>query len=131
MLGELIVESRGKRIVRRTLSVNPLKMEVSFEDAGKVLGVDYTGIGTYTAEVRAGGSLHGGGQGAYIAGDGIVTWDGTGLGQIKPGGAVSYRGILFFHTTSEKLARMNAVAGVFEYEVNADGTTTSKVWEWK
>ena len=44
MLGELIVEARGKRVVRRTLSSEPLKVEVSFEDAGKVLGVDYTGL---------------------------------------------------------------------------------------
>ena len=26
---------------------------------------------------------------------------------------------------------MNAAPGVFEYEVDADGTTHSKVWEWK
>ena len=131
MLGELIIEGRGKRIVRRTLAAEPLKMEVSFEDAGKILGVDYAGFGTYTSELRPDGTLSGDGQGAYATGDGIVSWRGSGLGKLKDGGAVSYRGILYFHTTSQKLARMNTVAGVFRYEVAADGSTTSKTWEWK
>ena len=132
MLGELIAEGRGKRIVRRTLSSEPLKVEVSFEDAGKILGVDYTGFGTYCSEVRSDGTVFGEGEGAYLTGDGeIVSWKGSGLGRIKEGGAVSYRGILYFRTASQKLARLNTVGGVFEYEVDADGGTHAKTWEWK
>ena len=131
MLGELIVEARGKRIVRRTLSSEPLKVEVSFEDAGKILDVDCTGFGTYWSEVRSDGTLYGEGEGAYLTGDGeIVSWRGSGLGRLKAGGAVSYRGILYFRTASQKLARMNSVCGVFEYEVDADGSTQAKTWEW-
>jgi len=38
MLGELISESHGKRTARRVLSTSPtFKVEVSFEDDGKVL----------------------------------------------------------------------------------------------
>jgi hypothetical protein len=53
MLGELIGEGRGKRIVRRTLSQEPLKVEISFEDGGKILGGDYTGCGTGCSEAHA------------------------------------------------------------------------------
>jgi hypothetical protein len=131
MLGELIIEARGKRIVRRTLSSEPLKVEVSFEDAGKVLGVDYTGFGTYWSEARPDGTLYGEGAGAYLTADGIVSWRGSGLGRLKDGGAVSYRGMLYFRTASQKLARLNTVGGVFEFEVAADGGTAAKTWEWK
>lgn len=132
MLGELIGEARGKRILRRTLSSDPLKLEVSFEDGGKILGVDYAGFGTYWSEVRSDGTMYGEGEGAYLTVDGeIVSWRGSGLGRLGGGGAVSYRGILYFRTTSQKLARLNSVGGVFEYEVAADGSTQTKVWEWK
>jgi hypothetical protein len=131
MLGDMIGESRGKRTARRTLSSDPLKVEVSFEDAGKVFGIDYTGFGTYSSGMRSDGTMYGEGEGAYMTAEGIVTWRGSGLGRLKDGGAVSYRGILFFQTASQKLARLNTVGGVFEYDVNADGTTTSKSWEWK
>jgi hypothetical protein len=132
MLGELIGETRGKRIVRRVLSSTPPKVEVSFEDAGKMLGVDVNGFGTYVSEIRADGSIFGEGSGLYMsaAGDGLA-WQGSGLGKFVEGGALSYRGILFYRTTSEKLAKLNTVAGVFEYEVDAKGSTHAKVWEWK
>ena len=132
MLGELISETRGKRIARRVLSSEPLKVEVSFEDSGQFLGVDVTGFGTYCSEVRSDGTLYGEGHGANVSGEGdVVTWKGSGQGMLKEGGAVSYRGILYFRTASRKLARANTVAGVFEYEVDGKGNTHSKIWEWK
>jgi hypothetical protein len=132
MLGELIAESTGKRIVRRVLSTDPLKVEVSFEDSGTMLGTPTTGFGTYTAVGRADGSLHGEGEGASATADGeFITWKGTAQGKFLPGGAISYRGILFFRTASQKLAHLNTVPGVFEYDVDPEGKTHSKVWEWK
>jgi hypothetical protein len=132
MVGELIGETRGKRIVRRVLSSTPPKVEVSFEDAGKMLGVDVNGFGTYVSEVRMDGSIYGQGSGIYTstAGD-LLAWEGSGLGKFGGGGAVSYRGILYYRTTSPKLAKLNTVAGVFEYEVDPKGETHAKVWEWK
>ena len=38
MLGEQIGEFRGKRLLRRVLSSDPLRVEVTFEDSGKILG---------------------------------------------------------------------------------------------
>lgn len=132
MLGEKIGETTGKRLVRRVLSVDPPTAEVSFEDSGEILGVPTTGIGSYTSVVRPDGSIFGHGQGLNTTSDGeAVTWTGTGLGHFGPGGSVSYRGMLFFRTTSEKLARLNNACGAFEYEVDPSGATVSKMWEWK
>jgi len=132
MLGDLISETKGKRLVRRVLSVDPPTAEVSFEDSGHILGVPATGIGSYTSIVRLDGSIHGEGQGLNTTQDGeSLTWTGTGVGKFGPGGSVSYRGMLFFRTASQKLARLNGACGAFEYEVDASGGTTSKVWEWK
>jgi hypothetical protein len=46
---DLLAEAKGKR-VRRVLSSKPLKIEVSCEDAGTMLGVTTTGLGTYASE---------------------------------------------------------------------------------
>ena len=132
MLGEQIGETRGKRIVRRVLSSDPVKVEVTFEDSGKMLGISVNGFGTYISQVRPDGTIYGEGEGAYTTVDGeLLAWKGSGLGRFKEDGAVSYRGILYYRTTSQKLARLNTVAGVFEYETSANGETQAKVWEWK
>jgi hypothetical protein len=133
MLGELISESRGKRTARRVLSTSPtFKVEVSFEASGKVLGIDAHTIATYWSEVRPDGSLYGEGQAAVITRDGeTATWKGQGVGKFLEGGAVSYRGAVYYSTASPKLARLNTVAAVFEFEVDASGNTAEKTWEWK
>jgi hypothetical protein len=132
MLGEMIGETSGKRIVRRVVSTDPLRVEVSFEDSGKMLGVNTTGFGTYTSVVRPDGRVYGEGEGAFMTQDGeLVTWKGSGLGTFKERGAVSYRGILYYQTASQKLARLNTVPAVFEYEIDPEGKTHAKSWEWK
>jgi len=133
MLGELISESQGKRTARRVLSASPgFKVEVSFEDSGKLLGIEAHTIATYWSEGRPDGSLYGEGQAVIITRDGgVVTWKGQGVGKLLADGSVSYRGAVYFSTASPRLARLNTVAGVFEFEVDADGNTNSKVWEWK
>ena len=131
MLGKQIGETTGKRLVRRVVSVDPPTAEVSFEDSGHMLGVPTTGMGTYTSVVRPDGSIYGHAQGISTTADGEgITWTGTGIGRFGPGGSVSYRGMLFFRTTSEKLAAINNACGAFEYEVDPTGHTASKIWEW-
>jgi len=133
MLGELISESRGMRTDRRVLSTSPtFKVEVSFEDDGKLLGIDAHTIATYWSEGRPDGSLYGEGQAVVMTQDGqTATWKGQGVGKFLAGGAVSYRGAVYYTTASPKLARLNSVAAVFEFEVDAKGNTSSKTWEWK
>jgi hypothetical protein len=133
MLGELIGESRGKRTGRRVLSVdNGFKVEVAFESNGKLLGIDAMEVGTYWAVSRPDGTLYGEGHGVIIGADGNnATWKGQGVGKFVEGGAVSYRGAVYYSTASPKLARLNSVAAVFEFDVDAEGNTQSKLWEWK
>jgi len=133
MLGEQIGESRGKRTGRRVLGTEGgFKVEVSLETTGKLLGIEVNEIATYWAESRPDGSLFGEGQGVTIGLDGSqAIWKGMGAGKFVGGGAVSYRGAIFYSSASPKLARLNTVAAVFEFEVDAQGNTHSKIWEWK
>lgn len=132
MLGDQIGVTTGRRLVRRVLSVDPPTAEVSFEDSGTLFGVAVTGMGTYTSVIRPDSSIFGHGQGMELTSDGEgVTWTGTGVGKFGPGGSISYRGMLFFRTTSQKLARLNNACGAFEYDVDPSGNTVSKMWEWK
>jgi hypothetical protein len=133
MLGDVISEGHGKRTARRVTAVEPhFKVEVSFEENAKILGVDSMDIGTYTASSKGEGNLEGYGEGVIATSEGeTVTWKGLGAGKMRADGAVSYRGALTFSTASKKLARLNSVAGAFEFEVDANGNTTSKIWEWK
>jgi hypothetical protein len=129
MLGDLIGETRGKRIVRRVLPEG--RVEVTFEDSGKFLGLDVLGFGTYEAEVRPDGTLYGQGQGIVTGKQGdMATWKGIGVGKFV-GAAVSYRGAISYYSQSPKLARLNSVATIFEFEVDEAGNTQAKIWEWK
>jgi hypothetical protein len=125
MLGEQIGESRGKRTGRRALAAESgFKVEVSFEDSGKMLGMEMNDVGTYVAVPRPDGTLYGEGQGVVMTRDGeMATWKGQGVGRFVGGGAVSYRGALYYSTASPKLARLNTIAAVFEFEVDANGNT--------
>jgi hypothetical protein len=84
MLGDLINETTGKRIVRRVLSSDPLTVEVSFEDSGTMLGTPVNGFGTYSSRVRADGTIYGEGEGAMATADGeLVSWKRLGPGEIR------------------------------------------------
>jgi hypothetical protein len=135
MLGEPIGESRGKITGTR---VPPFegevpKVEVSFESSGKLLGIELTEIGTYWSIVKPDGFLYGEGQGIMVTKDGeTVKWKGQGVG--KPtgkGSAASWRGAVYYQTSSKNLARLNGIAAVFEYEADENGNTQAKFWEWK
>jgi len=132
MLGEQIYVGQGARTARRALGTQPVSIEVSFEDAGKLLGSEGGNIGTYVASPRPDGSIEGTGQGVFASTDGsLVSWKGIGIGRFKEGGAVSYRGCLVFACSSPTFTRLNGVAGVFEFEVDTAGKTQTKIWEWK
>ncbi|MGH9462709.1 MAG: hypothetical protein ACRD1X_15950 [Vicinamibacteria bacterium] len=134
MLGEKIGEGKGKVTARRVLP-NPggaPKMETSFESAGKLLGVEAKETGTYSSAVRPDGTLYGEGNGILMGKGGeMATWIGQGMGTIKENGGVTYRGAIYYQTSSEAWRRLNRVAAVFEYEVDAEGNSKSELWEWK
>ena len=58
------------------------------EDSGNMLGVATSGFGTYTSAIRPDGSVYGEGEGGMTTPDGeMITWKGSGLGKLGPGGA--------------------------------------------
>ncbi len=133
MLGEQIGDETGKVMARRVLTVDGgAKVEVTLQSTGKLLGIETRSTITYWAQVRPDGSLYGEAQGLVIGKGGEqATFKAQGAGKLLEGGAVSYRGAQYFFSTSPKLSRLNTIAGVFEYEADADGNTKSKIWEWK
>lgn len=134
MLGEQIGEGRGRVTTQRVLP-NPgggPKMETSFQSSGSLLGVNGSETGTYIAVARPDGSLFGEGQGITMSRDGgVLGWAGQGVGTIQKDGSVSYRGAVYCQTASPQWARLNKVAVLFEYEVDAEGNTRSRLFEWK
>ena len=134
MLGEKIGEESGKIIGQRVLpSEGGLpRMEITVQSSGKIIGVDYNATVTYRSGARPGGGLWGEGEGVLMTKDGdsaILT--GSGVGKMGAGGAGSWRGALYYQTTSAKLAKLNSLCAVFENEVDATGNATGKYWEWK
>jgi hypothetical protein len=134
MLGEQIGEERGKITVRRVLPPDgpAPKIEVSFQASANFYGVEATDIGTYWSTVQPNGKLYGEAHGVVMTASGdVVQWTGARRGEFTEQGGVRFRGAVYYQTTSEKLARLNSVAGIFEHETNPDDTMTTRYWEWK
>jgi hypothetical protein len=133
MLGELIIEEQGKITAQKVLDDTGPKMEASFQVSGKVLGVEETNLGTFWSVLTPAGVLYAEGRGVVMTKDGeMVTWKGAGVGRFTgQGTAVSWRGAVYFQTPSQKLSRLNSVAGAHEFEVDESGNVGVKIWEWK
>src|SRR5712692_9483316 len=134
MQGDKIGEESGKVTYQRVLP-NPgggPKMETSFQATGTILGIKETDRGTYSSVVRPDGTLYGEGQGVLMGKGGeMATWVGQGVGTIKKDGSVSYRGAVYYQTSSPKWSRLNRIAGIFEYEVDPQGNARSEISEWR
>jgi hypothetical protein len=50
---------------------------------------------------------------------------------VNKDGSATYRGAIYFQTMPPKWSRLNKVAVLFEYQIDADGNTRSEYWEWK
>ena len=135
MLTEQIGEETGQITAIRVLpdEGHGAKVEVTFQADGTMLGTHAHNIGSYISVTRPDGTLFGDGQGVAVTENGeMISWRGQGVGHFTGHGtAVSYRGAVYFQTTSERLARLNGIAGVFEYETDESGKTSNKTYEWK
>jgi len=103
MQGEKIGEESGKVTSQRILP-NPdggPKMETSFQASSTLLGTKATNRGTYWSIIRPSGTLYGEGQGIVMGEKGdLATWIGQGVGTMKKDGGVSYRGAVYYQTSS-------------------------------
>ncbi len=135
MLGEQIGEVTGQITGMRVLPDEGAgaKVEVSFQSSGTPLGVRASDMGTYVSAPRPDGTLFGDGRGVIMTEDGeMVAWRGQGVGPFTGHGmAVSWRGAIYYQTPSERLAALNGIAGVFEYETEESGKVAAKLHEWK
>ena len=137
MLGELLFESRGRITSQRVLSVeNGIpKFEISITGSGIFTGsLEVTTSWTYWSIQRPDGTSYSQGQGVIMTKDGrdVATATGRTEGKMVKSGKMRYVGALFYETHSEhKLAFLNHLVGVNEYEVDALGNYEHRLWEWK
>ncbi|MBM2812007.1 MAG: hypothetical protein HW416_2766 [Chloroflexi bacterium] len=136
MLGEQIGELTGRVIGTRVLpgeDYRYVKMEATIQQSGQIYGVQATDIGTYTVFERVPGQLYGEGQGILEAeGEGAI-WNGHGVGKMAGNGmAMSIRFSVAYQAGSDgKLSRLKDCLVIGEHEVDADGNTKTRFWEWK
>ena len=128
MLGELIGEFKGKNIGWRVLPDG--KIETTAQGTGKLFGVDAflisTSIGTmengiFTGEVN---SVFTTTEGESIMSKGVAV-------AYPSGNGGTTRAASIYMTKSTKLARLNKVVGMHEYETSLQDEFTGKIWEWK
>ncbi|MEU9131228.1 hypothetical protein AB0D08_24500 [Kitasatospora sp. NPDC048540] len=135
MLGDLVGVESGRTTVQRVVASDhglPPAVETSFEADGQLLGVPVHDLGSYTARLRADGTLSGLGQGVLMSPTGAhASWTGLGVGRFAEGGGTSWRGVIVYESASPEFADLRGVAGAFEWDVEADGSAHGKLWAWK
>lgn len=136
MLGNKVWEGTGRTTGNRVLPGDDfryVKLEISFEGMGKMLGMDASNMGTLTAFERVAGQMYAQGQGILMTTDGqSAIWNGQGVGHPTGDGmGISFRyAVAFQADPGGPLAALNGSLFVGEYESAADGTWTDALWEW-
>jgi hypothetical protein len=135
MLGEVVAEGSGQIIGMRILPPDGghLRTEVTFQGrAGKLLGHEVSDLGTYCQTVRPGGFYYGEGRVILMTTEGdIAEWSGFGVGRpTGPAPAGHFAPCGSIQTTSERLARLNGISTVGEYEVDVNGHYQWRLYEW-
>src|ERR687892_957013 len=136
-VGQLLFESRGRITGQRLLSVeNGIpKFETSISGTGIFTGsLEVNTNWTYWAIQRPDGTSYSQGRGVIMTRDGreVATATGRAEGKKIELGKTRYVGAIFYETYSEnRLAFLNHLMGVNEYEVDALGNYEHRLWEWK
>jgi hypothetical protein len=135
MLGERIGDSIGEMTGLRVLPPveGQPRVEASFRQSGTIFGVHIDDMGTYESVLRPDGTFTGHGRGVSMTEDGeTLTWTGDGIGTSagRPG-AVAWRGAIYYRTASKKLARLNGVAVLYEFDTDESNKVQATLYEWK
>jgi hypothetical protein len=139
-LGDPFYKERTKSTGMRVIDViDRPKVEVSFSGNGTIRDdINVSDIGTIWTIPTSGNMIYSQGQGILTTQDGeIATYTQQGVGQITPQGKVIFHGSMFFKTlsssslTSSKLAFLNNMLGIYDYESDIAGNAIRQVWEWK
>ena len=109
------------------------KFSTSAEGAGTLAGVEVQSMATYVSDMRPDGSLYGEcpNQGLIMTADGVATFRATGAGSFTADGGAIFRGAVYFQASAPSLASLNGVCCVYHWDVDAEGTATWDIWEWK
>ena len=137
MLGDLISEGKGKVTGQRVLETNAgtPRLEISQSGEGNTKGnIGVVEMWNYWTEQRPGGVHYGEGNGVMMTKDGneVVSVTGRGVGRMTEAGTMRYLATNFNTTSSPgKLAFLNNLVTVVEYEVDKSNNYKYKAWEWK
>lgn len=131
MLGEVIAEFKGKITGTRVLPDG--KIETSEQASGKILGIEASWVATAISTHMPNGVLMGEGDAIVNTIDGdVVMIRKSGIGwSTGKGRKTSRRGVFFHRTQSKKLAKLNKVVGIWEFESEENGDWRVKVWQWR
>ena len=114
----------------REISAN--QTEISFTEKGVMKNIgNGTNTGTFIDNSSDNGRLlHGAGKGTITTENGDkINWNAYDIGN-KTGNNLTYKGIIFFDTNSEKLASMKNVIGLY-IQSKSDANSLRQIWEWK
>jgi hypothetical protein len=134
MLGELVGEFKGKISGHRVTDIlaSGPKLELSFTQTGKLLGVEGVDRATYWSMMTGPDVLYGEGQGAIMSMSGeMACYRATGTAKMMKGQMPVWRGVLYIESPTPKWGALNGVALVYEYDLDANDNTHVKLWEWK
>ena len=137
MLGEKLGEEQGRVTSRRVLKGDAagsyMRVEISFEAQGTLLGVQYMNLGTYEIIGRGPGQMYGEGQGIIQGTNGEEgIWNGHGVGEDAGGGVLKFAASIAFQTTTPALAKLNGMLVLVEHSINMmDNSAKSALYEWR
>jgi hypothetical protein len=133
MLGDLLGEAAGKGTLTRVEAPDgaPARLHIACQGQGTLLGVQIQDFGSYVQRVTASGRLSAtDAEWVMATADGdVAVFRGFGTGHITPGG-VRYSGCGSMSSDSPKLARLDTISTVAEFEGDNEGNYRWKLWEW-
>lgn len=129
MLGEQIGEFKGRNIGWRVLPDG--KIETTAEGTGKILGMDVWMISTSVGTMANGifiGEVNS--MMTTMSGDSVMM-KGSAVAWSTGNGGGTTRVATINTTQAQKLARLNKVIALHEYDTDRDNNYNGKIWEWK
>ena len=107
--------------------------ETTCEGSGTLAGAEVNGVATFTADMRADGTLYGEcpNQGVVMAADGVATFTATGIGTFTEDGGSIFKGMVYFQASAPSLSSLNGKAVVYDWVVDPEGNASWDLWEWK
>ena len=140
MLGELIYESSGKIVSQKVVDTGDIyypsaKVELSYSGSGYMQGIgNVTETWTFVNTHLINNITQGIGKGVILTddGNGVATATELGRGFHMSPETIVYPGARVFSADSNgKLAFLNELVGVTQWEVDSLGNYKVKMWQWK